>query len=246
MPTLLMRFPARRYHATPWAHHVNEGVVEWPPSPWRLLRALVSVGYTTMHWTKIPDAARGLFERLASVLPTYRAPRAVATHSRHYMPIGELRGDGIENTTLVLDTWARIDEGALAIEYAVDLGADEHSLLAGLVRNLGYLGRSESWVDARLLEPGEPSPAGLEVVPCEATVRPGPQWEQISLMAPESRDEYARWRTTFGMDASDAATTKGGKKRGAKQTRFHERWELRRFTIVGVTCRMAPRASKCI
>src|SRR2546421_700205 len=23
-------FPARRYHATPWGHHVNEGLVEWP------------------------------------------------------------------------------------------------------------------------------------------------------------------------------------------------------------------------
>lgn len=27
------RFPARRYHATPWGNHVNEGLIEWPPSP---------------------------------------------------------------------------------------------------------------------------------------------------------------------------------------------------------------------
>ena len=36
--TLVLTFPWRRYHATPWCRHVNEGVVE--PSPWRLLRAL--------------------------------------------------------------------------------------------------------------------------------------------------------------------------------------------------------------
>jgi CRISPR-associated protein Csb2 len=41
VPTLRLRFPGGRYHATPWGHHVNEGQVEWPPSPWRLLRALM-------------------------------------------------------------------------------------------------------------------------------------------------------------------------------------------------------------
>ena len=50
MPTLSIRFPAGRYHATPWGHHVNEGLIEWPPSPWRLLRALLSVGYTSGLW----------------------------------------------------------------------------------------------------------------------------------------------------------------------------------------------------
>ena len=50
MPTLLLRFPGRRYHATPWGHHVNEGLIEWPPSPWRLLRALLATGYAKCHW----------------------------------------------------------------------------------------------------------------------------------------------------------------------------------------------------
>ncbi len=39
MPVIIkLTFPAGRYHATPWGRHVNEGVAEWPPSPWRLLR----------------------------------------------------------------------------------------------------------------------------------------------------------------------------------------------------------------
>jgi len=42
MPLIELRFPAGRYHATPWGSHVNEGAVEWPPSPWRLLRALIA------------------------------------------------------------------------------------------------------------------------------------------------------------------------------------------------------------
>ena len=36
-------FPLGRYHATPGDRHVNEGAIEWPPSPWRLVRALVAV-----------------------------------------------------------------------------------------------------------------------------------------------------------------------------------------------------------
>src|SRR5690606_34470106 len=39
MPTVLVEFPGGRYHAPPWGHHVNEGQIEWPPCPWRLLRA---------------------------------------------------------------------------------------------------------------------------------------------------------------------------------------------------------------
>ena len=47
MPTLKLRFPGGRYHATPWGHHVNEGLIEWPPGPWRLLRALIACGFSS-------------------------------------------------------------------------------------------------------------------------------------------------------------------------------------------------------
>ena len=33
MTAVALRFLAGRFHATPWGHHVNEGVPEWPPSP---------------------------------------------------------------------------------------------------------------------------------------------------------------------------------------------------------------------
>ena len=39
---LEIRFLAGRFHGTDWHHAHNEGVPEWPPSPWRVLRALVS------------------------------------------------------------------------------------------------------------------------------------------------------------------------------------------------------------
>ncbi|MCY3654889.1 MAG: type I-U CRISPR-associated protein Csb2, partial [Cyanobacteria bacterium MAG IRC1_bin_28] len=85
---LAFRFLAGRYHATPFGHHVNEGLIEWPPSPWRLLRALISVGYTSGLWDGAgpPDMGRNLIEKLSCRLPCYYLPDAVGTHSRDHMP----------------------------------------------------------------------------------------------------------------------------------------------------------------
>ena len=38
MPVIIrLTFPGGQYHATPWGRHVNEGAVEWPPSPWLMI-----------------------------------------------------------------------------------------------------------------------------------------------------------------------------------------------------------------
>ena len=110
MPTMQLRFPGGRYHATPWGHHVNEGLIEWPPCPWRLLRALIACGFSSQGWTAITPQAQQLINKLAAVLPSYRLPAASAAHSRHFMPIGEL-AKGRERTTLVFDTWANVGDG---------------------------------------------------------------------------------------------------------------------------------------
>lgn len=204
MPTLLLRFPGGRYHATPWGHHVNEGLIEWPPSPWRLLRALLSTGYTALGWggnmgqpmqCSPPTEARSLILKLAGVLPRYRLPAGAGAHTRHFMPLGML-DKGREKTTLVFDTWAQVDDGELAVTWDVELTDAESEVLTQLAEHLGYLGRSESWVVARVAEPVEMLPESN----CRSEAghaNPGPGWEQIPLMAPVSPDgpeHYAEWR----------------------------------------------------
>ena len=117
MPTLRLRFPGGRYHATPWGHHVNEGLIEWPPSPWRLLGA-DRVWLLNQRWTEIPPLAQQLIEKLAGTLPSYRLPEASAAHSRHFMPVGVL-DKGREQTTLVFDTWANVGDGESAHPLAI-------------------------------------------------------------------------------------------------------------------------------
>lgn len=217
MITLILHFPARRYHATPWGHHVNEGQVEWPPSPWRLLRALLSVGYTSGLWSEAgpPPVARSVLEKLAGALPRYILPAATGAHSRHYMPLATFK-DGREETTLVFDTWIRIDGGEVAVTWDVVLDEAETRMLSSLVDRLGYLGRSESWVLARLAQPGEALPRGSEAYPCEGTASPGPGWEQVAVLAPMPAQDYQAWRASAGGAAMTEEFPDKGQRRRRK------------------------------
>lgn len=210
MSTVKLRFPGGRYHATPWGHHVNEGLIEWPPSPWRLLRALVASGFCHHGWTEVPPVARRLIDKLAAVLPMYRLPSASAAHSRHFMPYLEGK---VQKTTLVFDTWANIGQGELFIHWPCDLDAEESELLGQLVSTLGYLGRSESWVEAELTEG---VPVQWNAVPCQEGEHRGPGWEQISLLAAISPPSYDSWREKKINQATSYLELPKGKKKSAK------------------------------
>src|SRR5688500_11226561 len=83
-----MRFPAGRFHATPWGHHVNEALPEWPPSSWRLLRALVAtwkrkLAGETLVERQLPE----VLAELAKHPPQFHLPPATLGHTRHFMPL---------------------------------------------------------------------------------------------------------------------------------------------------------------
>jgi len=193
MPTLLLRFPGGRYHATPGGHHVNEGLVEWPPSPWRLARALIACGYATQHWVQVPPEGRHLVEALSSVLPEYRLPPAALGHSRHYMPIGRL-DNGREQTTLVLDAFAYVGDGAVWVRWPIALDVRAQELFDAIVPHIGYLGRSESWVLGQSIADDVPLPETGRAFPLLDGTRPDRGFEQIVLTAPEDPRRYLAWR----------------------------------------------------
>jgi CRISPR-associated protein Csb2 len=193
MPTLKLRFPGGRYHATPWGHHVNEGLIEWPPSPWRLLRALIACGFATQHWREVPPLGRSLIEKLASEPPKYKLPQVTAAHSRHFMPVGEL-AKGRERTTLVWDTFANVGSGEVFVHWPCELNSDETAMLAQLANRLNYLGRSESWVEAELIPDASTSLETFNAVPHQQGEQRGQRYEQISLMAPIPADSYTAWQ----------------------------------------------------
>lgn len=154
MPVVLrLTFPAGRYHATPWGRHVNEGVPEWPPSPWRLLRALVAVWKRTC-----PDVPTEQVQRVLTPLcqpPLFRLPPHTVAHTRHYMPLNtkspvEMKGGG---TTLVFDTFVSVGrKDELFVGWSdATLAADDEVCLRRLAGNLSSLGRAEGWVEAEVV-----------------------------------------------------------------------------------------------
>lgn len=147
---LQFRFLAGRFHGNGWHQAHNEGIPEWPPSPWRVLRALVSAAYSLDLAEK---ELSSLLEKLRG-LPRYRLPLAVDAHTRHWMPDTD---DANHKKAMVFDAFVAVDGGAaepqpLTMAWRTQLTVDERALLAKLCQRLSYLGRAESWIEVSAVD----------------------------------------------------------------------------------------------
>jgi len=139
-----LQFIAGRFHANPWGHNVNEGVPEWPPSPYRLLRAIYDV------WRrKRPEWPASRIEpilcKLASRPPIFHLPLARAAHTRSFLNQNERDP---AKKTLIFDAFVVLSPRACVLVgwHDVLLESHEHGDLAELLSLINYIGRSESWV----------------------------------------------------------------------------------------------------
>jgi CRISPR-associated protein Csb2 len=192
MLAIAIRFPAGgRYHATAWGSHANEGVPEWPPSPWRLLRFLIA----TARWKdncgtcdELPRLRRLVETLAAAPPPRYVLPTASAAHTRHYMPLGD------ESTTKVFDTFVHAEAGKdLVILWDAALDASGREYLAVLLAKLNYFGRAESLAEAELLPVGEESESSVNAYPMAPGEPLGEGRQTLKLLAAQSPTDYAAW-----------------------------------------------------
>ncbi len=159
--TLAIRYVAGQAHATPWDRHPNEAAVEWPPSPWRMLRALYAVWKERA--AELPaDDVIGLLSQIAEQPPIYRLPPASHAHTRHWYPTSGHRSDPKGySKTLALDAFMSVDPSVpLYVTFDVDLAPAHLQALKTLTNELTYLGRSESQVVVDVLVGGAPTSAG--------------------------------------------------------------------------------------
>ena len=158
-----IRFLTGRAHLHHWHAHHSDGKVDWPPSPWRLLRALVAAAGTGL--TSLPEPLEATISdahapndplpvsRLADVLamlaapPKIWLPRTGGGHTRQFLP----KKQGATGSA-VFDTFATVSkETPIVFEWVeVNLPADDQRFtdLQTLLRRLTYFGRAESWCDA--------------------------------------------------------------------------------------------------
>ncbi len=185
MVVIELRFLTGRFHATPWGRNVNEGVPEWPPSPYRLLRALYDA------WKrKRPDwpesRVRLILEALGKEPPSLFLPPARAAHTRAFL--SENKKD-VTSRQKVFDPFVVLSpKEAVVVGWpTVSLPTDAASDLDELLGLINYLGRSESWVEARLL----PHADGLKwnCAPVRAGADPE-VFERVRVACSEAPDAY--------------------------------------------------------
>lgn len=186
MVGLAIRFELGRYHANPWGSHVNDAATEWPPSPWRIVRALYAVSRSNVGLANRQAAIdRGLQALVDAPPPVFELPPVGAGHTRHYMPRSTYSAVRAGETAKVLDGFLAVAPSAhLRVWWDVALDGEVTDALAAAVRCLGYLGRSESVCSARLIAGA--GPEEISAVPAEAVLDSPDTAELVDLLCPEA------------------------------------------------------------
>lgn len=144
---LRLTFPWGRYYAHPWGlNPARLREAEWPPSPWRLLRALAS-GWFRAHGGQAPTPELvTLLESLGKELPDIAIGPASFAQTVHWQPnFGAADKDDKATATYKR---TRHENHFVATASPVffhwkNLVLDE-KLLGGILLHVGYFGRAES------------------------------------------------------------------------------------------------------
>lgn len=197
------RFPSGLYHAKAWGRDGNEGEVEWPPSPWSVLRALLAtwlrkrrtIGWELGGKLQNEDEAGRVLRKvildLAGTLPVYQLPRV----SRSLICPHKPGAGALHRASPRCHAFVRINpEDELIMAWPdVSLEPDERRLLDALLRELENLGGNECRVEARLIQwEGRPN-----CYPAEQQMRynhGARGMESVSLLAVKSEAEFVAWR----------------------------------------------------
>jgi len=154
--TIRITLLSGRYGATPWGRSEHEGQVEYPPSPWRLLRAVLHGAYTLTGSGQLPDGVAELVERLAVQQPSYHLPFGEYGQIRGFRPVYgnepvpplDTYGGGYSQAKgkrrSFIDSYLELGAGAAVhVSWPVDLDAEQERLLGACLAGLSYLGRAE-------------------------------------------------------------------------------------------------------
>ncbi|WP_081444862.1 type I-G CRISPR-associated protein Csb2 [Blastopirellula marina] len=154
MLTLRLTFPWGRYYAHPWGQNpARISEAEWPPSPWRLLRAIAAAWFQANPGCE-PSADLILtLEVLGRELPTFVLPKVSFSRAIHYQPN---YGATVKND-VALAKYKRVRHENHFVAVGDDVfvrwnfngldaatRAQVHSLVSSVAGRIAYFGRAES------------------------------------------------------------------------------------------------------
>jgi len=185
---LRQTFPLGRFHATPWrVNPFDDPHGEWPPSPWRLIRALVARWH---QWRREVDTLvdDGSLERMIlafcrSRVSFFLPPEARRGVSlRHYQPVdfgwkpkenkkGTIPQERAYGTTLAQDNYWMVppEQAVWWFLDGEDWSDDVLNILGRCLERITYFGRAESLTELRRWT--DAIPAGI-VANCELQPEP--------------------------------------------------------------------------
>jgi CRISPR-associated protein Csb2 len=158
MTTIQLTFLWGRYYAHPWGINPTRlREPEWPPSPWRLLRALVSAWFRA-HPGQVPSAeCIALIETLGRELPEIGTGKVSFGYTVHWQPNygaagKEEKADALYKNTRHENHFAAVP-GAVFFRWRhVELTPEQRRTLETILAELAYFGRAESLCQAEICE----------------------------------------------------------------------------------------------
>ncbi|MDG7036199.1 MAG: type I-U CRISPR-associated protein Cas5/Cas6 [Nitrososphaerota archaeon] len=192
------QFIAGRYHTTPWKKHVNDGVPEWPPSQYRLIRALYDIWKRKRpEWP--PERVEPVLRMLALEHPIYQLPRYKEACIRTFQKKPVPKTDNYRPSDLIFDPFVSVDPLDKAV-MAWSLSLIQERLtqqsimdLRELLSLMNYFGRSESWVSATLVYPLDGDKLAPNSYPSSVGTERGYRTVDVACTKPEFVREHTNW-----------------------------------------------------
>jgi CRISPR-associated protein Csb2 len=166
------------------------------------LRALLATWHRKASGELSEQLVRRLVGKLCKELPQYSLPPVASGHTRHYMPLYNSGRD--EKTARVFDVFLHVEpsETTQVVWPNLSLDGEEQEALSLLLERMSYLGRAESWVEARVRTSSDLKPTCLPLG--DQVVAGGA--EVVRLLVPQDEQSFANWRSGYHSG--------NGKKRG--------------------------------
>jgi CRISPR-associated protein Csb2 len=162
MLTLRLSFPWGRYYAHPWGQNparITEA--EWPPSPWRLLRAIAAAWFRANPGCDASGELIQTLEALGRELPVFALPKVSFSRTIHYQPnygatpksdveLAKYKRVRHENHFVSIDNDILIRWNLIGVDDAVANTA--RALLDSIAGRIGYFGRAESVCEVEVVD----------------------------------------------------------------------------------------------
>ena len=206
MLTLRLTFPWGRYYAHPWGQNpARISEAEWPPSPWRLLRAIAAAWFQANPGQEPSAELIQTLEVLGRELPTVVLPKVCFSRAIHYQPNYGVTSK--EDLTLAKYKRVRHENHFAAVGGDVLIrwhlgGVSEvaartaRSMINDIAERISYFGRAESVCEIQIEDAvnGDAGVAQVAVQDGKPCRRIGPSYRDVFCPNPTGFHASDLWR----------------------------------------------------